>query len=171
MNYKNSSIYVQRQIDRFLRSYRAFAKTYVNDIVIHFSILQKHFAHLTKIFDMLRINNIFIKFEKTFIDYFTVHLFDQKIDSFDLITIEKKFKTISRLFFSITLQLLETYLEFTNWLRDYVSWYVEMFKSLQQLKIELLHDEFVINNVRKIYSRNIRIKNFTFEEIIFFQIL
>ena len=171
MNYKNSSIYVQRQIDRLFRFYRAFAKTYVNDIVIHSNILQKHFAHLTKIFDMLRVNNIFIKFEKTFIDYFIVHLFDQKIDSLDLITIEKKLKVISRLFFSITFQLLETYLELTSWLRDYVSWYVEVFKSLQQLKIELLHDESVDDNVKKIYSRNIKIKNFTFEEIIFFQIL
>ena len=171
MSYKNSSTYVQRQIDRFFRFYRVFAKVYVNDIVIHFSILQKHFAHLTKIFDMLRANNISIKFEKIFIDYFTVHLFDQKVDSFELVTVEKKLKAISRLFFFITLQLLETYLEFTSWLRDYVSWYVEIFKSLQQLKTELFHGESVIGNVRKIYSRNIKIKNFTFEKIVFFQIL
>ena len=171
MNYKNSSIYVQRQIDRFFRFYRAFAKTYVNDIVIHFNILQKHFTHLTKIFNMLRANNISIKFEKIFIDYFIVHLLDQKVDSLELITIEKKFKVISRLFFSITFQLFETYLEFTNWLRDYVSWYVEVFKSLQQLKIELFHDEFVIDNVRKSYFRNIRIKNSTIEEIVSFRIL
>ena len=171
MSYKNSSIYVQRQIDRLLRSYRTFAKTYVNDIVIHFSILQKHLAHLTKIFDMLRINNIFIKFKKIFIDYLIVHLFDQKVDFLDLITIEKKLKIISRLSFSITLQLFETYLELTSWLRDYVSWYVEIFKSLQQLKTELLHDESVVDNVKKTYFRNIRIKNSTFEKITFFQIL
>ena len=171
MSYKNSSIYVQRQIDRFFRFYRTFAKTYVDDIVIYSSILQKHFAHLTKIFDMLRVNNIFIKFEKTFIDYLTVHLFDQKIDSLELITIEKKLKVISRLFFSITLQLFETYLELTSWLRDYVSWYVEIFKSLQQLKIELLHDESVVDNVKKTYFRNIKIKNSTTEKVAFFRIL
>ena len=171
MNYKNSSIYVQRQIDRLFRFYRTFAKTYVNDIVIHFNILQKHFAHFTKIFDMLRVNNMFIIFQKTFIDYFIVYLLNQKIDSLELITVEKKLKIISRLFFSITFQLFETYLEFTSWLRDYVSWYVEIFKSLQQLKIELFHDEFVIDNVKKIYFRNIRIKNFTTEKITSFRIL
>ena len=90
MNHKNSSTYVQRQIDRLFRFYKTFAKAYVDDIVIHSNILQKHFAHLTKIFDMSRINNIFIKFEKIFIDYFIVHLFDQKVDSLDLITIEKR---------------------------------------------------------------------------------
>ena len=171
MSYKNSSAYVQRQIDRFFRFYRAFAKIYVNDIVIHSSILQKHFAHFTKIFDMLRVNNISIKLEKVFIGYFTVHLLGQKVDSLGLITVEKKLKIISRLFFLITLQLLETYLGLTNWLRDYVSWYVGVFKSLQQLKTELLHGESVADNVKKAYFRNIRIKNSTFEKIAFFQIL
>ena len=171
MNYKNSSTYVQRQINRFLRSYRLFVKTYVNDIVIHSSILQEHFAHLKLIFDMLNINNIFIKSKKTFIDYLTVHLLNQKIDFLELIIVEKKLKTISRLFFSITFQLFETYLEFTSWLRNYVSWYAEITKSLQILKTELLHDESIVDNVKKIYSRNIKIKNSTVEKLTFFQIL
>ena len=114
MNYKNSSVYVQRQIDRLLRSFRAFAKTYVDDIVVHSNILQEHLAHLKQIFDMLRANNISIKSKKTFIDYPTVHLLDQKVDSLELVIVEKKLKTISRLFFSTTLQLLKTYLDFTS---------------------------------------------------------
>ena len=171
MNYKNSLTYVQRQINRLLRLYRLFAKTYVNDIVIHFNILQEHFAHLKLIFDMLNVNNIFIKSKKAFIDYLIVHLLNQKVDFLELIIVEKKLKAISRLFFSITFQLLETYLELTSWLRDYVSWYVEVAKSLQILKIELLHDESIVDNVRKIYSRNIKIKNSTVEKLTFFQIL
>ena len=120
---------------------------------------------------MFKINNIFIKSKKIFIDYFIVHLLNQKIDFLELIIVEKKLKTISRLFFFTILQLLKTYLNFTNWLRNYVFWYVEMFKSFQKLKIELLHDEFVIDNVRKIYSRNIKIKNFIIEKLVFFQTL
>ena len=46
-----------------------------------------------------------------------------------------------------------------------------MFKSLQKLKIELLHDESVADNARKVYSRNTRIKNSTTEELAFFQTL
>ena len=34
MKYKNSLVYVQRQIDRLFRAYRKFVKTYVDDIVI-----------------------------------------------------------------------------------------------------------------------------------------
>ena len=171
MNYKNSFVYVQRQIDRLFRSFRAFVKTYVDDIVVHSNILQKHLTHLKQIFDMFRVNNIFIKSKKTFIDYSTVHLLDQKVDFLELVIAEEKFKIISRLFFFITLQLLKTYLDLTNWLRDYVSWYAKVFKSLQKLKIELLHDESVVDNARKVYSRNTRIKNFIIEELAFFQTL
>ena len=35
MSYRNSSFYVQRQIDRMLRSYD-FARTYIDDIVVYF---------------------------------------------------------------------------------------------------------------------------------------
>ena len=171
MNYKNFFVYVQRQIDRLFRSFRTFSKTYVDDIVVHSNILQKHLTHLKQIFDMFKVNNIFIKSKKTFIDYSIVHLLNQKVDFLELVIVEKKLKTISRLFFSTTLQLLKTYLDLTSWLRDYVSWYAEMFKSLQKLKIELLHDESVVDNVKKVYSRNIRIKNFIIKELAFFQTL
>ena len=46
-----------------------------------------------------------------------------------------------------------------------------MFKSFQKLKTELFHDEFVIDNVKKIYSRNIKIKNLIIEKLTFFQTL
>ena len=39
------------------------------------------------------------------------------------------------------------------------------------MKIELFHDEFVIDNIKKTYSRNIKIKNFIVKKVIFFQIL
>ena len=141
----------------------------MNDIVIYSNILQKHLIHLKQIFDIFKVNNIFIKSKKIFIDYFIVYLLNQKIDFLKLIIVEKKFKAISRLFFSIILQLLKTYLNFTNWLRDYIFWYIEMFKSYQTLKIELFHNEFVIDNNNKIYFRNIRIKNSFIEKLTFFQ--
>ena len=41
MKYKNSSTYVQRQIDRLLRKQRKYARIDVNDIVIFFNIKKK----------------------------------------------------------------------------------------------------------------------------------
>ena len=130
MNYKNSSIYVQRQIDRLLRKFRRFARAYVDDIVIYFKTAKKHAQHLRSVFDMLRQNNIFIKSSKAFLDYSFVRLLDQKIDSFELSTSEKKLRAIAKLSFSKILRQLEIYLDLTDWLRDYVSFYVDVFKIL-----------------------------------------
>ena len=170
MNYKNSSTYVQRQIDRLLRKFRRFARTYVDDIVIYFRIVEKHAQHLRFVFDMLRQNNIFIKFSKTFLDYLFVRLLDQKIDSFELSINEKKLKAIAKLSFSRILRQLEIYLDLTDWLLDYVSFYVDVFKTLQKRKIELLKFFLKIDNVRKTYSSRIRLENASSLKIEFFRI-
>ena len=72
MSYKNSFAYVQRQIDRLLRVYRKFVKIYVDDIVIFSRILKKHITHLRVVFEKLTVFNIFIKFNKIFIDYSSI---------------------------------------------------------------------------------------------------
>ena len=97
MNYKNSSTYVQRQIDRLLREYRHFVRTYVNDIVVFFRTKIEHEIHLRKVFSMLDKNNISIKLIKIFLNYSSVSFLDQKIDSFDLVTFEEKLKLTRQL--------------------------------------------------------------------------
>ena len=171
MNYKNSSIYVQRQIYRLLRKFRRFARIYVDDIVIYFKIVEKHVQHLRFVFDILRQNNIFIKFNKIFLNCLFVRLFDQKIDSFKLSINEKKLKTITRISFSKFLHQFEIYLNLIDWLRDYVSFYVDVFKTLQKRKIDLLIFFFKVDNVKKTYSNRIRLNNASFLKIEFFRIL
>ena len=81
MNYKNSSTYVQRQIDRLLREYRHFVSIYVNDIVVFSRTKIEHETYLHKVFSILDKNNILIKFIKIFLNYSSISFFDQKIDS------------------------------------------------------------------------------------------
>ena len=52
MSFKNSSLYVQRQTDKLLRSFRAFARVYVNDIVIFSKTLEEHLNHLRQMFKL-----------------------------------------------------------------------------------------------------------------------
>ena len=131
------SVYVQRQIDRLFRVYRKFVKTYVDDIVIFSRIWQKHVNHLRQIFIKLINVNIFIKFIKTFIDYSSMQLLNQKIDSFDLFINEKKLKIIVKFQFFRTFRQLKICFDFIDWMRKYVSFYVDVWKSLQK-KIILL---------------------------------
>ena len=60
---------------------------------------------------MFTTNNIFIKFEKTFVEYFIMYLLNQKINFFKLITIEKKIKNY------FETQILANFLNFKNLLK------------------------------------------------------
>ena len=112
MKFRNNSTYVQRQINIILRDFRDFARVYVNDIVVFSKTLEKHIEHLIKIFEFFRKMNIVLKFSKIYLEYFIVALFDQKIDNFEFIIVEKKLKVIFKLRFSVTLKQLKTYLNF-----------------------------------------------------------
>ena len=92
IKYKNSSIYVQKQIDRFFRVYRKFVKIYIDDIIIFSRIFEKHVTHLRQIFKKFVQFNIFIKLIKTFIDYSFVQLLDQKINFLICLLARKNWK-------------------------------------------------------------------------------
>ena len=134
INYKNSSIYVQKQIDWFFRVYRKFVKTYIDDIVIFSYSLKKHITHLRLIFDIFVKFNIFIKFIKTFIDYSFVQLLDQKINFFKLFINEKKLKTIVKFQFFRIFRQLKIYLNLIDWFKKYVFHYIDVSKVLQKKK-------------------------------------
>ena len=165
MSYKNSSTYVQRQIDRVLREHRRYVKVYVDDVVIFSRTLQEHMTHLRAIFIILNVNNITIKIIKVFVDYLTMQLFDQKVDFFELVTVEDKLKTIFMLKFSRSLRQLKIYLKLIDWLREYIPHYVDVFKALQARKTKLLRDDLVVENAKKIYSSKTRLNHSTKTEL------
>ena len=110
MGYKNSPTYIQRQIDRLLREHREYTRAYIDDVIIFSPTLKDHIKHLRAIFDLFARYNIAINSKKAFIDYLSVKLLDQKINSLDLFTDEEKLKVIASLQFSYTLISLEHYL-------------------------------------------------------------
>ena len=160
MSYKNSFVYVQKQIDRFLKLHRVYVKTYVNNIVIFSKTLKKHEQYFRQVFIILQINNISIKFEKVFLNYSSVQFLNQKVNFFDFATTKDKLKTISKLQFSRTFRQLEIYLNLTNWLREYISHYVEIVKSLQNRKTKLFRSNSIEKNARKTYSTRTRMLHF-----------
>ena len=76
IKFKNLSIYVQRKIDIIFRTYRAFVRVYIDDVVVFNRILKKHLKHLHIIFALFESFNITFLFKKSFFDYFTIALFD-----------------------------------------------------------------------------------------------
>ena len=84
------------------------------------------------------------------------------MNSFDLSTSTNKLKIIVKIQFPKTLRFLKIYFEFIEYLREYMLFYVDVFKSLQVKKIELLKSTFIVNNARKFYANRTRLNNSTF---------
>ena len=117
MNYHNSFIYVQKIINKILRSYRYFYRAYIDNIVIFSTSLKEHLTHLRLVFSTFEKINIHLLSRKSFFDYSFVQLLSQKIDVLKLTTTKKKLIIITNLSFSRTLAQLKKYLDFTEYLR------------------------------------------------------
>ena len=169
MNYIDSFAYVQRQIDDILKKYRAFARVYVNNIVMFNKTLTKHINHLRKIFRLFKKMNIAFKSNKIYFDYFIVALLKQKINSLKLTTIKKKLKIISKLKFFITFKLLETYLKLIEWIKNYVLYYAQLFNFLQMRKTLILKFSLTKNAIRKRYIERINLKILIEAKIAFYE--
>ena len=86
MGFKDSLPYVQRIINKKLRLFKNFVKAYIDDLITFSKDFDLYFEHLRKLFQLLRELKITINSKKTFLNYFNVTLFGQKVDAFKLIT-------------------------------------------------------------------------------------
>lgn len=117
MKFKNLSTHIQKQINNYLKKYREFAKFDIEDIIIFNKTLTKYLNHLQKILNLFRKFNIFLK-------YSNIALLEQKVNSFEFITLKNKLKIIMTLLFFKILKDLKTYLEIIKYLKNYISYYI-----------------------------------------------
>ena len=169
MNYKNSSSYVQRQTDKLLRSYKKFAKVYVNDIIIHFKTLQKHLNHLRTFFQMFRIKRINLIVTKFFLTYSSVTLLNQRVNNLNMSTIVEKIVVIISFRFSLSLRDLEIFMRLTDWLRSSISRYAQRVQSLQKRKIALIKNVTVSDFARKRQAIKTQLYDLTYEKRVVFR--
>ena len=169
MKFKNLSFYEQRKIDDLLRSFRVFARVYVNNIIMFSRILNEHIFHLHSIFQLFETYEINLNFKKSFLKYSIIVLLRQKIDAFDLIIAIDKLNAIVKLDFSYTLKKLKIYLDLTEWFRNFVLWYAQKVDALQRRKTLLLRQSLSIKStIRKTYFRKIVVDNSIIEELEFY---
>ena len=175
MSYWNTLVYVQWITDRILQSHCDYFCTYVNDIVIFSATLKKHLHHLQSVFQTFFLKSIYLLSEKFFLEYLSVQLLNQQVDTLDLATVEMKLAVIMNLEFSCTLTQLEKYLRMTGYLHQYISHYVIIIKSLQLCKILLNqriwkdHDTVSNKSKKKRLASNISVAKSIFKELNTFQ--
>lgn len=90
---------------------------------------------------------------KIYFDYLNIFLLSQKVDSFDLFTINEKLKVIAKLSFLKFLKELKIYLKIIKWLRTYILYCAQKSKTLNKQKTELLRNNSLKDIARKNFSR------------------
>ena len=173
IKYKNFVVYVQRLIDLILRKQWAFAKVYINDIIIFSNIFEKHVEHLRTIFKILAFKRISVLFIKSFLCYSSIKLLKQRVNALNMIISKNKFAAISKLKFSLFFAQLDHYIDFMKYLRQYISRYTFIIRSLQNRKILLNKKIKSMKNVHKCknYINKLFINDFIDKEFkIFYQL-
>ena len=132
MSYRNSPAYIQRMINKVLRQQHEFARAYVNDIVIFSVMLKEHLQHLHEVFNVLTEKNICLSLKKSYLDYPSVKLLGQRVDTLELVTAADKLAAITQLKFLKSLSVLKKYLSLTEYLRQYILKYAAIVKPLQE---------------------------------------
>ena len=130
MRYINFIVYVQRQINKILRSIKDFTHIYINNIVIDLKDLLQHVVYLRQLFKLLMRYNITIASTKIFLNYLNINLLNRRINLFDITTIENKLKIISEIIYLATLGDLEHYLNLIDYLRSSIYYYAQLISSL-----------------------------------------
>lgn len=153
MGYKNAPAYVQRQMDSLLRQHRAYARCYIDDIVIFSKTFDEHMTHLRAVLGLLLKVNITLDPKKSFIGYPSIPLLGQRVDAFGMTTSEEKLDAIKDLKFPPNLHDLEIYVGLTGYMRQYVARYAMKAEPLQRLKTELLRPAPKGGNARTAYTK------------------
>ena len=107
-----------------MQEYYNFVRYYINNIIIFLKTIQKHIKYLKIIFDLFFKKFIKLKLKKLFIDYSSVILLNYQINSFILFKVEEKITTIYNLEFFKNLTKLKYYIELTDFLQYYVSYFI-----------------------------------------------
>ena len=119
------------------RTYRKFARAFMDDIIIFSSTLKEHVAHLRQLFDTFRLKRVSLAPSKSFLGYPSVILLGQRVDSLGMLTSEEKIAAITSLLFPINLRDLEIFLRLTRWLRTSIPRYAQRANPLQERKTAL----------------------------------
>ena len=158
-------------MNKTLRDFKNFCRIYIDNIVLFFKTFDDHVEHFRRLFVKLVELRITFNLKKTFLNYSSITLLKQKIDVFDLSTIEKRIVVIKVIRFSKNFKVLKIYLSLTNYQRKKLVWYAQKTDVLQKEKTRLFKDSSTIESQkRQTYSRTTSIKDSSILRKSFYQL-
>lgn len=164
-------VYVQQSINNILQLLREFMRAYINDIVSGAHSFTKHVVNLWAIFDLYIQYNISIKPIKVFLNYFSVNLLGQHVNSLDLTTAEDKLVAIAAIEYLVTLGDFEHFLDLIGYLCSSVHCYAQIATPLQDLKTVFLKPTPIANRQWKAFASKTKLPTAINAKLAFFQML
>ena len=134
MGYKNLPTYTQGQIDRILQPHQRYSRAYIDDIVIFLKLLEEHLRHLQNVFQELTAMQMILLPKKSFLAYSSIRFLGQRVDAVSMATAEAKLAAIMQLAFLCSHMDLKVYLRLTGYLRQYITYYAQVARPLQNCK-------------------------------------
>ena len=149
MNFENTSDFFQNRMKKIFETYLwKFVLMYMNDIIIYSKNSIDHLTHLDEILDLLKNFDVTLFLAKCHFAYSSIKAFEHHVSRLDLSILKKKTEIIRKLKFFEILKKLKIDLNFFDYNKKFVKWYVDIKKSLQILKTLEFKNNFVKNKIR-----------------------
>ena len=165
MKFDNTSDFFQNRIKKMFKTYLwTFVLIYMNDIIVYFKNKNQHLTHLKKILNLFEKLNVILTLKKCHFAYLSIKVLKHHVLKFKFSILKKKTKIIRKFQFFKNLKKLNHELEFFNYYRKFVEWYIWMKKSLHRLKIKEFKNVSIKNSVRLRWAIWTKLKDFINDE-------
>ena len=130
----NASVMFQTLINKILRELiNHICVIYLDDILISFKTREKHWECVRKMLERLRQFKLYAKLLKYFFMTQMIEFLEYIINNHDVFMNSRRVKVIQTWFESRTLRELQIFLEFANFYRRFVKFYVKITRALTEL--------------------------------------
>jgi hypothetical protein len=171
MGYISSPSHVQKTMDKVLYKHRAYAKCYIDDIVMFSATFEEHLLHIHSVLSALANIGLTLNPDKCHVAHHSVKLLGHVVDRFSLSTMQEKTDAIANLNFPTTLRELEFFCDLSGFYRHFVARYAALCEPLQKLKTQLLKGCPREKKWRDAFSRSTKIITPTEIELTSFQLI
>ena len=130
----NASVTFQTLINKILQELiNHICVIYSNIILIYFKIYEKHWECVRKMFERLRQFKLYAKLSKCFFMIQMIEFLEYIISNHDVFMNSRRMKVIQTWFEFKTLRELQIFLEFANFYKRFVRFYVKITRVLTEL--------------------------------------
>ena len=130
----NASVMFQTLINKILRELiNHICVIYLDDILIYFKTREKHWKCVRKMLERLRQFKLYAKLSKCFFMTQMIEFLEYIISNHDVFMNSRRMKVIQTWFEFKTLRELQIFLEFANFYKRFVKFYVKIIRALTKL--------------------------------------